>query len=170
MTDKPEASEGPDVPGRTVVVKQRGPVPTLAEWYREATALVRTLMARDNLRAEQVVTLLQSRGVQETDRGFKEKVANGSFSFAWFLQLVVALERQPYLLVSELTLPKVDPALRAAVLVAVDEQRRRHSERALVGVKRKAARRPKKSESDGPSDSGRADTVDGRAPDNKEPT
>jgi Domain of unknown function (DUF6471) len=134
--NEPEVPPAPGKRARTVVPKQRGPVPTPTEWQKEASGIVRSLIGRDNLRPEQVVDLLQKRGIVETDRGFKEKVANGTFSLAWFLQLIVAIERHPHTLVPELTLPAPDEALREAVRVKVEEQRARHSARARAGQKK----------------------------------
>jgi hypothetical protein len=140
--------EMPDAPGggvgrtvqRSVVTKQRSAVPTMDEWQKEASGIVRSLMGRDNLRPEQVVNILQSRGVSETDRGFKEKVANGTFSLAWFLQLIVAIQRSPHLLEPELTLPPPNDSLLSSVLVQVEEQQQRHSARARAGLTKQRAR------------------------------
>jgi hypothetical protein len=137
MTNRPEATPSPGPQPRTVVTKQRGSVPTTSEWQKEASGIVRSLLGRDNLRPEQVVDLLQKRGVSETDRGFKEKVANGTFSLAWFLQLLVAMQRDPYTLEPELTLPPPDEALRESVRAQVEEKRERHSARAKRGIKKR---------------------------------
>jgi len=121
-------------------MKQRSAVPTMDEWQKEASGIVRSLIGRDNLRPEQVVNILQKRGVSETDRGFKEKVANGTFSLAWFLQLIVAIQRSPHLLEPELTLPPPNDSLLTSVLVKVEEQRQRHSARARAGLTKRRSR------------------------------
>ena len=61
------------------------------DWYMEARRVLRAELVRRDIAYKQLATMLQGIGVAETERSIANKLARGSFSFAFFLQSMMAL-------------------------------------------------------------------------------
>ncbi|EIN01544.1 hypothetical protein WQE_08562 [Paraburkholderia hospita] len=61
------------------------------DWYMEARRVLRAELVRRDIAYKQLATMLQGIGVAETERSIANKLARGSFSFAFFLQAMKAL-------------------------------------------------------------------------------
>jgi hypothetical protein len=61
------------------------------DWYMEARRVLRAELVRRDIAYKQLATMLQGIGVAETERSIANKLARGSFSFAFFLQSMKAL-------------------------------------------------------------------------------
>jgi hypothetical protein len=57
----------------------------------EARGVLRAELVRRDIAYKQLATLLQGIGVPETERSIANKMARGSFSFAFFLQAMKAI-------------------------------------------------------------------------------
>lgn len=87
--------------------RQKGPIPTDEEWKREASRILKALTADVGNRKE-LCQLLIARGLSEEDasyRAVQEKLRNGTFSFYFFLKVLVALKLDPADIKVKLTLP-----------------------------------------------------------------
>lgn len=61
------------------------------DWYMEARRVLRAELVRRDIAYKQLATMLRGIGVAETERSIANKLARGSFSFAFFLQAMKAL-------------------------------------------------------------------------------
>ena len=79
-------------------IRQKGPIPTDAEWKREASRILNALTADVARNRKELCRLLISRGLTEEEasyRAVQEKLRNGTFSFYFFLKVLVALKLNP---------------------------------------------------------------------------
>jgi DNA (cytosine-5)-methyltransferase 1 len=61
------------------------------EWSRYACNLLKAELARSGVGYEELVSRLDSIGVQETYKGLAAKINRGTFSFVFFAQCMSAL-------------------------------------------------------------------------------
>jgi hypothetical protein len=61
------------------------------DWHMEARGVLRAELVRRNIAYKQLAVLLQGIGVPETERSIANKMARGSFSFAFYLQAMKAI-------------------------------------------------------------------------------
>jgi len=64
------------------------------DWNQEARGLLRAEMARRKISYKILANRLEKIGVQESVKGIANKIGRGTFSFAFFLQCMKALEIQ----------------------------------------------------------------------------
>jgi len=89
-------------------IRQRGPIPTDAEWKREASRILTALTAEVTSNRKELCRILRSRGFSEEEasyRAVQEKLRSGAFSFYFFLKVLVALKLSPGDIKVKLTLP-----------------------------------------------------------------
>jgi len=67
------------------------PMPESTEWEAQAKGILKSEIKRRNMTYGQVVTRLNEMGVKEDERNFRNKVARGKFSAAFFLQCLSAI-------------------------------------------------------------------------------
>ena len=65
----------------------------MTDWYLEAKRVLRAELVRKDIGYKQLVTLLEGIGVTETERSIANKMSRGSFSFAFYLQVMKAIGR-----------------------------------------------------------------------------
>jgi hypothetical protein len=63
------------------------------DWSKEARSIVKAAIVRRGLTYEQIVEKLRSIGVDESVSGVKGKIHRGTFSFAFVLQIMKALDK-----------------------------------------------------------------------------
>lgn len=61
------------------------------DWQIEAKRLIRTELVRKDVSYGVLVGLLRGIGVSETERSIQSKIARGSFSFVFFMQVMKAI-------------------------------------------------------------------------------
>lgn len=61
------------------------------EWEREASAILKSLLAREGLRYKGLALRLEEMGIQESPDQLRNKVNRGTFSFTFFLKCLHAL-------------------------------------------------------------------------------
>jgi hypothetical protein len=61
------------------------------DWYMQARGVLRAELVRRDIQYKQLAILLQGIGVAETERSIANKMARGSFSFAFYLQAMKAI-------------------------------------------------------------------------------
>lgn len=66
-------------------------VPNELEWKKEATRFMKSVMARNGVKYEDLVDRLKEIGVEETYVSVLNKINRGAFSFAFFMQCMRAL-------------------------------------------------------------------------------
>lgn len=89
-------------------IRQRGPIPTDDEWKREASRILNALTAEVTRNRKELCGILIARGLSEEEssyRAVQEKLRNGTFSFYFFLKVLVALKLHPGDIKVRLTLP-----------------------------------------------------------------
>lgn len=89
-------------------IRQQGPIPTDDEWKREASRILNALVAEVARNRKELCQLLIARGLSEEEasyRAVQEKLRNGTFSFYFFLKILVALKLDPADIRVKLTLP-----------------------------------------------------------------
>lgn len=89
-------------------IRQRGPIPTDEEWKREASRILNALTAEVARNRKELCRILVMRGLSEEEasyRAIQEKLRNGTFSFYFFLKVLVALKLDPGDIKVRLTLP-----------------------------------------------------------------
>jgi hypothetical protein len=89
-------------------IRQRGPIPTDDEWKREASRILNALTAEVTRNRKELCRILIARGLSEEEasyRAVQEKLRNGTFSFYFFLKVLVALKLDPGDIRVKLTLP-----------------------------------------------------------------
>lgn len=59
-----------------------------AQWKKNASNLIKAELAKRDISYEQLHKKLESIGVKETPGGINAKINRGSFSFAFFLQVM----------------------------------------------------------------------------------
>ena len=91
--------------------KQKGDVPTGAEWEKEATAILTSLMARESCDYRMLALRLSERGAPFTEKAVRQKVERGSYQFVFLMQVLVALGRDLSDCSIELTLPPASPEM-----------------------------------------------------------
>lgn len=62
-------------------------------WAQEARGLLKSLLARQNVSQEELVIKLRAIGVEESLAGVRGKLHRGTFSFAFVLQVMKALDK-----------------------------------------------------------------------------
>lgn len=62
------------------------------DWNVEARRILQTELARKGLTYKGLVLLLEDIGVEESEKSVANRIARGTFSFAFFLQCMKALE------------------------------------------------------------------------------
>jgi len=65
----------------------------MVDWYQEARRILRAELARRDVGYKQLAIMLQGIGVSETERSIANKLSRGSFSFAFYLQVLKAIGR-----------------------------------------------------------------------------
>jgi hypothetical protein len=65
----------------------------MVDWYQEARRVLRAELARRDVGYKQLALMLQGIGVPETERSIANKLSRGSFSFAFYLQVMKAMGR-----------------------------------------------------------------------------
>lgn len=99
----------PEVDGMEWERRQQGPIPTDEEWKREASRILKALTADVARNRKELCRLLIARGLSEEEasyRAVQEKLRNGTFSFYFFLKVLVALKLDPADIKVKLTLPR----------------------------------------------------------------
>lgn len=89
-------------------IRQRGPIPTDDEWKREASRILNALTAEVTRNRKELCRILIARGLTEEEasyRAVQEKLRNGTFSFYFFLKVLVALKLDPGDVKVRLSLP-----------------------------------------------------------------
>ena len=89
-------------------IRQQGPIPTDEEWKREASRILNALTAEVTRNRKELCRILVARGLSEEEasyRAVQEKLRNGTFSFYFFLKVIVALKLNPDDIKIKLTLP-----------------------------------------------------------------
>jgi hypothetical protein len=64
----------------------------MKDWNAHSKAVLRSEMARRQLRSADLVKLLSELGVEENERNLGNKIARGTFSAAFFLQCLAAMK------------------------------------------------------------------------------
>lgn len=64
----------------------------MRDWNGYAKAVLRSEMARRQLRSADLTGLLADLGVDENERNLSNKIARGTFSAAFFLQCLAAMK------------------------------------------------------------------------------
>ncbi len=62
------------------------------DWNAQAKGLLRSEMARRQLKSADLVELLATVGVEDNERNVANKIARGTFSAAFFLQCLAAMK------------------------------------------------------------------------------
>ncbi len=89
-------------------IRQQGPIPTDDEWKREASRILNALTAEVTRNRKELCRILIARGLSEEEasyRAVQEKLRSGTFSFYFFLKVLVALKLDPGDIKVKLTLP-----------------------------------------------------------------
>lgn len=66
---------------------------TQDEWNRQATNLLKAELARAGIGYDQLIEKLKVIGVEESYKGLAAKINRGTFSFAFFMQCMRAIEK-----------------------------------------------------------------------------
>lgn len=66
----------------------------MRDWNAHAKAVLRSEMARRQVRSADLAKLLAEIGIQENERNLGNKIARGTFSAAFFLQCLAAMKVQ----------------------------------------------------------------------------
>lgn len=99
---------GPDEDRWEWEIRQRSQIPTDDEWKREASRILNALVAEVTRNRKELCRILTARGLSEEEasyRAVQEKLRNGTFSFYFFLKVLVALKLDPGDIKVKLTLP-----------------------------------------------------------------
>lgn len=99
---------GPDEDRWEWEIRQRSQIPTDDEWKREASRILNALVAEVARNRKELCRILIARGLSEEEasyRAVQEKLRNGTFSFYFFLKVLVALKLDPGGIKVKLTLP-----------------------------------------------------------------
>lgn len=105
---EPENPTGPEGEQLAWGIRQKGAIPTDEEWKREASRILKALTADAARNRKELCRLLIARGLSEEEasyRAVQEKLRNGTFSFYFFLKVLVALKLDPADIKVKLTLP-----------------------------------------------------------------
>ena len=89
-------------------IRQKGPIPTDDEWKREASRIVNGLTADVARNRKELCRVLIAHGWSEEEASYRtvqEKLRSGTFSFYFFLKILVALRLNPADIKVKLTLP-----------------------------------------------------------------
>ncbi len=62
------------------------------DWNEKAKGVLKSILARKNIKYHELARRLNDIGVEETKNTIANKISRGSFSFAFFLQCMAALE------------------------------------------------------------------------------
>ncbi|RQM50962.1 hypothetical protein EHZ19_02165 [Paraburkholderia bannensis] len=68
----------------------------MADWYQIAGNVLRAELARQGVTYRQLAAAMAQIGVSETERSIASKLSRGSFSFAFYLQAMLALGRTDF--------------------------------------------------------------------------
>ena len=99
---------GPDEDRWEWEIRQRSQIPTDDEWKREASRILNALVAEVARNRKELCRILIARGLSEEEasyRAVQEKLRSGTFSFYFFLKVLVALKLDPGDIKAKLTLP-----------------------------------------------------------------
>lgn len=61
------------------------------KWREESTRILRSYLARKNIKYHDLAKVLQSMGLNENANSIANKLSRGTFSFSFFLQCMYAL-------------------------------------------------------------------------------
>lgn len=61
------------------------------EWNEQAKRIIKTQLARKNIKYHDLARRLNAIGVEENQNSIATKISRGTFSFAFFLQCMAAL-------------------------------------------------------------------------------
>lgn len=67
-------------------------MPTPVDWQREARCLLRTQLILKEMGYKELSRALESVGVEDSAKALSNKINRGTFSFAFFLQCMRALD------------------------------------------------------------------------------
>jgi hypothetical protein len=96
-------------------IRQQGPIPTEDEWKREASRILNALTADVGRNRKDLCRFLIAGGLSEKEasyRAIQEKLRSGTFSFYFFLKVLVALKLDPADIRVKLTLPSPNEVKR----------------------------------------------------------
>jgi DNA (cytosine-5)-methyltransferase 1 len=65
--------------------------PQERNWNKEATAILKAQLSRQNMKYHDLARALNNMGIEENQNTIATKMSRGSFSFAFFLQCMYAL-------------------------------------------------------------------------------
>lgn len=61
------------------------------DWNQRATAILKSILTRRNIKYHELADRLKILGVEETQSSISNKISRGTFSFTFFLQCMEAL-------------------------------------------------------------------------------
>lgn len=61
-------------------------------WNEKATNILKSILTRRNVRYYELAIKLKEMGIEETQGSISNKISRGTFSFAFFMQCMEALE------------------------------------------------------------------------------
>lgn len=61
-------------------------------WNKKATNILKSILTRKNIKYNELSLKLKELGVEETQGSISNKISRGTFSFAFFIQCMEALE------------------------------------------------------------------------------
>lgn len=64
----------------------------MQDWNAHAKAVLRSEMARRQIKSADLMGLLAAIGIEENERNLSNKIARGTFSAAFFLQCLAAMK------------------------------------------------------------------------------
>lgn len=92
-----------------------------AHWQREATSVLRSMLALNGVSNKRLSHLMEAFGPPEPAKSISNKISRGTFSFAFFLRCLRALGKTEL----RLMLPELSAEQRAQIAHEAKRQKRR---------------------------------------------